>query len=132
MGSAHAAVIRFAVVLVGGLATLVITLQLFDIAVTQLVVGGAVTGVLLGIAAQQSLANVFAGIVLLFARPFRVGDPGRQVRRTVGLLEGTVATSASRTSAWRPRTARSSCPTLRCWRRPWARPGVPPPGRRAG
>jgi hypothetical protein len=92
VGSSHAAVIRFAVVVAGGLATIVITLQLFNIAVTQLVVGGALTGVLVGIAAQQSLANVFAGIVLLMARPFRVGDQvAIRSGALSGLLEGTVS-----------------------------------------
>jgi hypothetical protein len=92
VGSAHAGIIRFAVVLAGGLATVIITLQLFDIAVTQLVVGGALTGVLVGIAAQQSLANVFAGIVLLAARPFQVGDQvGIRSGALAGLIEGTVS-----------------------------------------
>lgn len=92
VGSAHAAVVRFAIIVVGGLITIVITLQLFNVAVTQLVVGGALTGVLLGIAAQQSLANIFAGIVLLMARPFRVGDPvGIRSGALSGLLEGTVS-----------------------------------------
>jgi small-conductance mechanosensitive channel len=92
VGSSHAAVVRFAVVVAGGLATIVVTLQLLNIAVTQLVVGGALTGVLVGIAAQQSLANVFAGIVLLMARPFRVGDRvGIRSGALSGLLEGTVS-----------------------------------------
>jgi len=92
VGSAHAGIVRFAVVLAGGLATLIITLQLFSIAVAQLVVGGALTGVLVGIAAQQSLANVFAGIVLLMARPFQVGDTvGIRSGALSGLIEGTVS-----------------------------------------
>jgi hypothetical protein len=92
VGSAHAGIVRFAVVLAGGLATIIITLQLFNIAVTQLVVGGALTGVLVGIAAQQSLANVFAGIVLLMARPFQVGDHvGIRSGALSGLIEGTVS-----------------------------------------
>ncbi|HEX3925671.1 MAG TPA: mechanosensitive ion channel domain-containing protein [Streptosporangiaceae bacterium] len=92
VGSAHAAVVRFAILLVGGLITIVITLQLFNVAVTQLIVGGALTGVLVGIAAQQSLANIFAGIVLLMARPFRIGDPvGIRSGALSGLLEGTVS-----------------------------------------
>jgi small-conductance mechanosensitive channel len=74
IGTAHAAVIRYAIVLLGGLATILITLQLFGIGVTQLLVGGAFATVLVGIAAQQSLSNVFAGIVLLLARPVDVGD----------------------------------------------------------
>jgi Mechanosensitive ion channel len=92
VGSAHAGIVRFAVVLAGGLATIIITLQLLSIAVTQLVVGGALTGVLVGIAAQQSLANVFAGIVLLMARPFQVGDTvGIRSGALSGLIEGTVS-----------------------------------------
>jgi hypothetical protein len=92
VGSAHAAVVRFAVLVVGAIVTVVLTLELFDIAVTQLIVGGVVTSVLLGIAAQQSLANVFAGIVLLMARPFRVGDRiGIRSGSLSGLLEGLVS-----------------------------------------
>ena len=92
VGSAHATVVRFAVLVVGGLATVFFTLELLNIAVTQLIVGGAVTGVLVGIAAQQSLANVFAGIVLLMARPFRVGDQiGIRSGALSGLLEGMVS-----------------------------------------
>jgi Mechanosensitive ion channel len=91
VGSAHAAVVRFAVIVVGGLLTIVVTLELLNIAITQLLVGGALTGVLVGIAAQQSLANIFAGIVLLMARPFRVGDQvGIRSGALSGLLEGTV------------------------------------------
>lgn len=48
-------------------------------------VGAGVAGVVLGIAAQQSLGNVFAGLVLLLARPFAVGD---HVRIRSGALGG--------------------------------------------
>ncbi len=92
VGSSHAGVVRFAIVVAGGLATAVVTLQLLNVAVTQLVVGGALGVALVGIAAQQSLANVFAGIVLLVARPFRVGDRvGIRSGALSGLLEGTVS-----------------------------------------
>jgi small-conductance mechanosensitive channel len=74
-GSAHAGVVRYSILLAGVIATLVITLALLKIPVGQLVVGGALTTILIGIAAQQSLSNVFAGIVLLLSRPFSVGDP---------------------------------------------------------
>ena len=90
-GSAHAAVVRYAIVLVGLIFTLVITLTLFKVPVGQLIVGGALTTILIGIAAQQSLSNVFAGLVLLLSRPFSVGDT-IQLRSGAmgGLLEGTV------------------------------------------
>ena len=92
VGSAHATVVRFVILVAGALVTVIITLELFNVAVTQLIVGGVVTSVLLGIAAQQSLANVFAGIVLLMARPFRVGDQiGIRSGALSGLLEGMVS-----------------------------------------
>jgi hypothetical protein len=43
--------------------------------------------VFVGIAAQQALGNVFAGLVLVFARPFHVGDA---VRLRAGALGGTL------------------------------------------
>src|SRR3984957_1261294 len=91
IGAAHAGVARYALVLAGIFTVLVITLNIADVPVGQLVLGGAVTGVLLGIAAQQSLSNLFAGMVLLFARPFRVGDRVRfRAGALYGLIEGTV------------------------------------------
>jgi small-conductance mechanosensitive channel len=57
-----------------------------------LLLGGAVTGVVIGIAAQQTLGNFFAGIVLLIVKPFAVGDA--VVLRSGplgGEYEGTVA-----------------------------------------
>jgi small-conductance mechanosensitive channel len=85
IGQAHAGVLRYAAVLISLFVLLVVALELVGVSPRQLVVGGAVTGVLLGIAAQQSLANLFAGLVLLFARPFRVGD---RVRFRSGALAG--------------------------------------------
>jgi hypothetical protein len=90
-GTAHAAVVRYALVLIGAFTTLVITLDLLQVPVGQLVLGGALTSVFVGIAAQQALSNVFAGIVLLVARPFRVGDAIRlQAGALGGTLDGTV------------------------------------------
>ena len=87
IGQAHAGVLRYVLVLVGLFAVLTFSLAIAHIDVKQLLVSGAVAGVLLGIAAQQSLANLFAGLVLLFARPFRVGD---HVRFRAGALSGQI------------------------------------------
>jgi small-conductance mechanosensitive channel len=87
IGSAHAAVVRYAIVLVGGLTSLLVTLELLRVPVGNLILGGAFTAVLIGIAAQQTLGNVFAGLVLLMARPFAVGD---SVRMRSGALSGQV------------------------------------------
>jgi small conductance mechanosensitive channel len=64
-------------------------------------VGGAFTAVIVGLAAQQTLGNVIAGLVLLSARPFRVGERVRLrgsgietegVVSSLGLLYTTLAT----------------------------------------
>ena len=85
VGTAHAAVVRYFLLLIGGFTTLLVTLVLFDVPVGQLILGGALTSVFVGIAAQQALSNVFAGMVLLLARPFRVGDA---IRLRAGALGG--------------------------------------------
>ena len=87
LGQAHAGVLRYVLVLAGVFAIVTITLAILGVSPDRLVLGGAVTGVLLGIAAQQSLANLFAGLVLLFAHPFRVGD---HVRFRAGALSGEI------------------------------------------
>jgi small-conductance mechanosensitive channel len=43
----------------------------FDL--SGLLVGGALTGVIVGVAAQASLSNIFAGMALLLARPYTAG-----------------------------------------------------------
>jgi small-conductance mechanosensitive channel len=92
VGEAHAGVVRYVVLLVSVFVFGVFTLQLFRVPIGQLLLGGTVVGVLLGIAAQQSLANLFAGLVLLFARPFRVGDRVRFRSGSLGTppIEGTI------------------------------------------
>lgn len=87
VGAAHAAIVRYAILIVGAFTTLVITLELFTVPVSQLLLGGALTSVFVGIAAQQALSNVFAGLVLLIARPFHVGDT---IRLRAGALGGTI------------------------------------------
>ncbi len=60
-----------------------------------LAVGGtftAVISIVLGLAAQQTLGNFFAGTVLISARPFRVGDRVRlQGGAVAGQLEGVIS-----------------------------------------
>ena len=54
--------------------------------------GSAFTAVIVGLAAQQTLGNLFAGMVLLSARPFRVGERVRlQAGAVAGQLEGVVS-----------------------------------------
>jgi small-conductance mechanosensitive channel len=59
---------------VGYILMILPTLEILGVDLSGLLLGGAITGVVVGIAAQQTLANFFAGIVLLVVRPFTVGD----------------------------------------------------------
>ena len=91
LGQSHADLIRYAIDLVGIVIVLVVTLDLCRVPVAQLLVGGALTSVLLAVAAQQSLSNIFAGMVLLLSRPFHVGDHIRlRAGALGGQLDGTV------------------------------------------
>ena len=87
IGIAYAGVVRYAILIIGAFTTLVITLRLFDVPVSQLVLGGALTTIIVSIAAQQALGNVFAGLVLMLARPFKVGEA---IRLRAGALGGPV------------------------------------------
>jgi small-conductance mechanosensitive channel len=85
-GDAHASVVGLLLTLLGYGATVLSLLVLLQVPVQRLLVSGAVTGVVLGIAAQQSLSNVVAGLVLLLNRPFQVGH---QISIRSGGMGGT-------------------------------------------
>lgn len=73
-----------------GVAALV-ALRIAGLDPKTLAVGGAVTAVVFGLAAQQTLGNLIAGTVLISARPFRIGERVRlQGGGLAGQLEGTV------------------------------------------
>jgi small conductance mechanosensitive channel len=74
LGDRRATPIGLIISLVGYGLMILPTLQILGVNLSGLLLGGAITGVIVGIAAQQTLANFFAGIVLLMVRPFTVGD----------------------------------------------------------
>lgn len=92
IGAAYGGIVRYALILIGICLVILTALSMLGFRLAQVVVGGAVTGVLITIAAQQSLSNLFAGVMLQFARPFKVGDVV-QVRSggLAGTIEGTVS-----------------------------------------
>jgi small-conductance mechanosensitive channel len=72
--------------------TLLVALRFAGLRPATLAVGGAFTAVIIGLAAQQTIGNLIAGMVLLSARPFRVGDQVRlQAGAVGGVLEGVVS-----------------------------------------
>ena len=84
-GVAAGSVVRLVVSVVGYTLTAVVGLGMLGLPFERLLLGGAVTGVILGIAAQQALGKMFAGVVLLVARPF---NPGDHIRIRSGALGG--------------------------------------------
>lgn len=93
MDPASAGTVGFVIRLVTVAAAAIVALGIIGIEPRTLALGGAFTAVILGLAAQQTLGNMFAGTVLLSARPFRVGDSVRlQGGPLAGQIEGTVST----------------------------------------
>jgi len=80
--------IRFAAIAI----TLTFALHVVGLNPSTIAAGGAFTAVIFGLAAQQTLGNVIAGMVLLSARPFRVGERIRlQAGAVGGFTEGIVS-----------------------------------------
>ena len=73
-GDARGAALGTVVTFVGYAIVVLSTLGALDVNLQGLLLGGALTGVVVGIAAQQTLGNFFAGMVLLMVRPFTLGD----------------------------------------------------------
>ena len=83
--AAAGAAVRLVTTAVGYVIIICAELGLLDVSIDHLLVGAGLAGVILGIAAQQSLSNVFASMVLLLAKPFSVGE---RIRIRSGALGG--------------------------------------------
>jgi small-conductance mechanosensitive channel len=89
LGPARAANAQFISVVAGYIIIVLFVLTLLHIPVGKLLLGGAVTGIILGVAAQQSLANFFASVILLITQPYSVGDRV-YIKGGLGDYRGTV------------------------------------------
>jgi small conductance mechanosensitive channel len=89
---ATAGTVGFLIRLVTIVLALLVAMRVAGIEARTLALGTAFTAVIFGLAAQQTLGNLIAGLVLLSARPFRVGERVRlQGGPLAGQLEGTVS-----------------------------------------
>ena len=87
-----AGTVGFLIRLVTMTIAIVAALRIAGLNPRTLALGGAATVVIVGLAAQQTFANVMAGGVLLTARPFRVGERVRlQGGGIAGQIEGIVS-----------------------------------------
>jgi small-conductance mechanosensitive channel len=92
MDPATAGTVGFLVRLFTIAVAVLLALSTLGLSPQSLAVGGAFTAVVLGLAAQQTLGNLIAGMVLLSARPFRVGERIRlQAGGVGGSVEGIVS-----------------------------------------
>jgi small-conductance mechanosensitive channel len=91
VGDTRGTALSLLIKVIGYFVVVLTVLGLLDQDLTGLLLGGAITGVVLGIAAQQTLANFFAGLVLVTVRPLEIGE--RVVLRSgplAGEYEGVV------------------------------------------
>jgi small conductance mechanosensitive channel len=92
MDPATAGTVGFLIRLVFLAAAALFALRAAGLKPETLAVGGAITAVVFGLAAQQTLGNLIAGMVLISARPFKVGDRVRlQAGGLAGQVEGVVS-----------------------------------------
>ena len=85
MDPATAGTVEFMIRFLAVAATVLAALAVGGISLQAIAVGGGFAAVVMGLAAQQTLGNLFAGMVLLSARPFRLGE---RVRFQAGALAG--------------------------------------------
>jgi small-conductance mechanosensitive channel len=91
LGPETAATLGFTLRLAGIIVITLAALRVAGLPPQTLAFGGAAAAVVLGLAAQQTLGNLFAGVVMLTSRPFRIGERVRfQGGNLAGQLEGTV------------------------------------------
>ena len=85
MDPATAGTVEFLIRFLAVAITALLALGVAGTSLQALAVGGAFTAVVIGMAAQQTLGNLIAGMVLLTARPFRLGE---RIRLQAGSLGG--------------------------------------------
>jgi small-conductance mechanosensitive channel len=92
MDPGTAGTVGFLLRLFFAIVAMLVALRVGGVTNQNLVPAAAASAVIIGLAAQQTLGNLFAGVVLLSARPFVVGDRVRlQGGDLAGEMEGTVS-----------------------------------------
>ena len=87
MDPSTAGTVGFLIRLVTMAIALLAALWIANVQPGAIVAGSAFTAIIVGLAAQQTLGNLFAGMVLISARPFRVGE---RIRLQAGAVGGSV------------------------------------------
>jgi small-conductance mechanosensitive channel len=82
----HGALVRIFLSLIIAVAAMLALFDLAGVSAQSLFLGSAFVGIILGLAAQTVLSNVFAGILIVMASPFRPGDRVGFMSSTYGAL----------------------------------------------
>jgi len=82
----HSAGIRFVTNVIIAMVVVASILSLFNVSLSSLLLSSAFAGIVIGLAAQTVLANVFAGFLIILATPFHVGDRIAVVSANYGVI----------------------------------------------
>jgi small-conductance mechanosensitive channel len=69
-----AAVFQFFMVLVVGIVVVFVSLGIFQVSPTSLLLGGGIASIVIGLVISTFVGNVLAGTLVLVTRPFSIGD----------------------------------------------------------
>ncbi len=75
--------------IIAAIVVVAIISSLYGLNLTGVLVSAGFAGIVLGLAAQQVLGNIFAGLSLLAARPFEIGDRITLATASYSLMGGT-------------------------------------------
>lgn len=88
-------VVRVSLLIAVGLTTL----SVWDFSLDGLLVGAGFLGIVVGIAAQQTLSSLIAGFVIMFSRPFELGD-WVEIDDTEGVVTDITIMNTRLRTAW--------------------------------
>ncbi len=85
--------VRNFILIIGGILIIIAAIGILGYlpSFTSALLAGGFIAIVLGLAAQQVLGNIFAGVSLLFSKPFEIGDRITMVISSYGLLGPTYA-----------------------------------------
>lgn len=89
LGPTHAQGIKNFFSVIAGIVLIVLVFGVLGFNLTAVLIGAGFLGIVLGLAGQQVLGNIFAGLSLLISRPFKIGDRVNMVS-SLGSVTGTV------------------------------------------
>jgi small conductance mechanosensitive channel len=72
--------------IVAAIVLAIIVVSFFGVNLTNWLIGAGFLGIVLGLAAQQILGNLFAGLALLSGRPFEIGERLTLITSTYGII----------------------------------------------